>query len=468
MNEAFIAVARFGYGAGPNDNFGIGNDPRGWLKAQLDSPALPAAFNGLPEWATLFRKFQEARRSFVQATRGGRRGKLADSGDAQDGNGAGDKVQLPPELAALREAMQDDFQQEVGARVSAAVTSQTPLVERLVVFWANHFTVSGVRPVVRPIAGAYEREAIRPNLTGNFHDLLLAVVRHPAMGLYLDNAVSVGPDSFAGEFTGRGINENLGRELMELHTLGVNGGYTEDDVRALARILTGWTISRPRDPGPLGFRFGDRMHEPGEKVFLGKRIPDSGEQEGLEAIAMLANHPSTARHIAFKLARHFVADDPPPAVVDRLSAAFTDSGGNLRTVTEALIDSPEAWQNFGGKLKTPYDLVVSTSRALDVTLPPKQAMNSLALLGQPTFMAPSPAGWPDDAASWVGPEAILQRIDWLQTFAGRAPGPSDPRQLARVVLADATSADLDSAMTTAESRETALTLLLASPEFQRR
>ena len=236
----------------------------------------------------------------------------------------------------------------------------------------------------------------------------------------------------------------------------------------MARILTGWSIGRPRDPDPGHFRFYDRLHEPGSKVFLGQTFREAGMDEGLQAIALIASHPSTAHHIATKLARHFVSDNPPPALVDRLSAAFTDSQGDLGHVTEVLIKSPEPWRDYGEKIKTPYDLVVSSLKVTGMTLPPKQAMNSLRVLGEPLFMAPSPAGWPEDNASWIGPEAILRRIQWVQTLADKAGPQADPHALAHIVLASATDNDLDQAIAGAETRQTGLALLLASPAFQRR
>jgi uncharacterized protein (DUF1800 family) len=357
---------------------------------------------------------------------------------------------------------------EVAARYAAATGSTTPLVERLVAFWSNHFTVSGIRPVVRPLAGAFEREAIRPHILGNFEDLVLAAVRHPAMGLYLDNAVSVGPESRGGEKRDRGLNENLGRELLELHTLGVQGGYTEEDVRALARILTGWSISRLQEADPGHFRFYPPIHEPGPKTLLGRTYPEDGMREGEAAIGDLCRHPATARHIARKLAVHFIADQPPHPAIDRLAGVFRDSKGDLRAVTEALIDLPESWSNYQKKVKTPWDLVVSASVATGIRLPPDQIVGSLNRLGQAAFMAPSPAGWGDDAASWIGPEAVLRRVEWCQGFAERADRALDPIAVADASLGESLPGPARDAIALAESRPTALAMVLASPAFQRR
>jgi uncharacterized protein (DUF1800 family) len=449
MNDAIIAATRFGYGCGPAGLSNIGGDPKRWLKTQLARPAAPASLSGLPTSASLVAIELDLRQ---------RRQQMKQRGETPpDGKQAG-----------LQQEGRRYYADEVSARYQAAVTSPTPLIERLVAFWSNHFTVSGIRPVVRPLAGSFEREAIRPHILGSFEDLVFAVVQHPAMGLYLDNAISVGPNSQVGERRDKGLNENLGRELLELHTLGVDGGYTEQDVRALARILTGWSIARPNDPDPGHFMYRDRIHEPGPKTLLGHLYPDSGMREGVTAILDISRHPSTARHIARKLAMHFVADQPSPAVVEKLAAVFRDTHGNLRAMTETLIDLPEVWQNYQKKVKTPWDLVVSASVATGVRLPPDQLAGALVKLGQAAFMAPSPAGWGDDAASWVGPESVLHRVEWCQSFAERADPALDPMAVADGALGDILSRPARNAIALAESRPTALAMVLASPAFQRR
>ena len=369
-----------------------------------------------------------------------------------------------PEQKLLRQAVLA----ETGAKLDAVTGSRTPFAERLVSFWANHFTVSGVRPVVRPLAGSFEREAIRPHVAGRFEDMVLAVVQHPAMGLYLDNWVSVGPDSRVGLRGKRGLNENLGRELLELHTLGVDGGYGEEDVRALARILTGWSIGGERAADPGHFRFVPEIHQPGQKIFLGQAYPEFGMDEGLAAIRTIAHHPSTARHVARQLAVHFIADRPPQDAVDRLAQVFLRTGGDLQAVSAALIDQPEAWSCYQQKIKSPFDLVASAIRATGRTLPPEQAIRTFDRLGQGLHMAPSPAGWPDDAAAWIGPEAVLRRVEWAQAYADQVGNDVDPVALAGAVLGDTLAPDQHQAIARAESRPTALAMLFASPAFQRR
>ena len=446
MNEAMIAASRFGYGGGAA---GSGGAPKSWLKAQLARPALPASLNGLPSAASLVVIEFELRKARQEMKA---RGETPPDGKPGPAQGQGRRYYLD----------------EVVARYQAACDSPTALIERLVAFWSNHFTVSGLRPVVRPLAGAFEREAIRPNILGRFEDLAFAAIRHPAMGLYLDNAVSVGPNSRVGERRDRGLNENLGRELLELHTLGVEGGYSEEDVRALARILTGWSIARLQDADPGHFHFFEPIHEPGPKTLLGRTYPEAGMSEGEDAIRALCRHPATARHIARKLAVHFIADQPPQAAIDHLAAVFHDSQGNLREVSEALIDLPSAWQNYQNKIKTPWDLVVSASVATGIRLQPDQLAGSLVRLGQAAFMAPSPAGWGDDAASWIGPEAVLRRVDWCQSFAEHADPALDPLSVADTALGETLPPAAREAIAVAESRPTALAMVLASPAFQRR
>jgi uncharacterized protein (DUF1800 family) len=452
MDESIIAAARFGFGAGPSRSVPQ-QDPRGWVRSQLYRPLWPAAFTGLPGSAETLVEIETYRRQRQ------RDAKMV--GDADPG------VRKAMEDVE-RKKLRDAYVREVGARYQAAIASETPFIERLLAFWSNHFTVSGVRPEVRPMAGAFEREAIRPHMLGKFEDLVLAVVRHPAMGRYLDNAVSIGPESRAGQKNKKGLNENLGRELLELHTLGVDGGYTEEDVRALARILTGWSIARLQDPNAGNFHFFPQLHEPGAQILLGRSYPDTGMAQAEAAIRDIARHPSTALHIARKLAVHFVADAPPQSAVDRLAAAFRDSGGDLRRVGETLAALPEAWENFQQKVKTPWDLVVSASIATGVVLPPDLLVSFLERLGQAIYMAPQPAGWPDDAASWIGPESVLRRVEWCAAFADRADPALDPETVAGQALGTALNPTIREAIGRAESRTQALAMLLASPQFQRR
>jgi uncharacterized protein (DUF1800 family) len=358
--------------------------------------------------------------------------------------------------------------QEASARTLAQVESRQPLRERLVAFWSNHFTVSIVRPIVLGLAGAFEREAIRPHVTGRFEDLLLAVVRHPAMLLYLDNASSIGPNSRAGRLRNRGLNENFARELLELHTMGVDGGYTQADVTSFARILTGWSVAGPKEANPGTFKFHKGVHEPGEKVFLAERFGPAGEQEGLQALAFLAHHPSTARHIARQFAIHFVADDPPPAAIDRFADVFSRSGGDLTALANAAIEAPEAWARPLSKVKSPNEVVVATLRAVGYGGDPKRLLGGLRSLGQLPFDAPSPAGWPDNAAGWVGPSSALARADFAMSVAKRIAGRISPDQLLAQTIGPVADSNLTQTIARAADIDDANGLILASPQFQRR
>ena len=356
------------------------------------------------------------------------------------------------------------YQAEVRALLSHAIATATPFHERLVLFWANHFTVSIRRGEVEPLAGAYVRDAIRPHVTGRFADMLLAVMRHPAMLLYLDNAQSVGPRSQAGLRRNRGLNENLARECLELHTVSPAAGYTQADVTAFAGVLTGWSVERQQEP--VGFRFRPNVHEPGAKTVMGCSIPE-GEQGGEQALRWLAAHPATHRHLATKLVRHFVSDDPPPEAVRAIEAVLRDTQGDLGAAALALTRLPQAWQTLT-KLRSPHDYIVAALRAAPVTgkgAPDPQAL--VTGLGQSSFNAPFPIGWPDTAADWAGPEALLRRIDWAYGFANRATLP-EPMVLAQTALGPLLSPATAKEIGRAGSRRDAITLLLASPEFNRR
>jgi len=350
-------------------------------------------------------------------------------------------------------------------------------VERLVHFWSNHFAVSVDKLLVVGLAGGFEADAIRPNVLGRFEDLLLAVVRHPAMLLYLDQAQSIGPSSLAGMRAGerqqrpRGLNENLAREILELHTLGVRSGYTQSDVTEFARALTGWTL--PGDdalqPATNTLRFVPALHEPGARTVLGRSYADGGEQQARAIIHDLVTAPATAHHIARKLARHFVADDPPTELVQRLTSTFERSGGDLPSLYRELLASKEAWQPASAKFKSPWDWALSSFRALGrQEIPAAQAANLMNQLGQPVWRPGSPAGYDDLTATWAAPDSLLRRIEVAQRIAMQAGTAVDARSLATRVLPGSLSDDTASAIARAESASTALALLLVSPEFLRR
>jgi uncharacterized protein (DUF1800 family) len=441
LTNALVAATRFDYAPKSGELQAISQDPRGWALHQLD--AKPAALDAsLPPSAAMVAEMLQARQDF-------RNNKDPDFKKAEN------------------QRLRGVYLAELDARLHAAVESETPLQERLTRFWSNHFTVSCVRPVIRGFAGAFEREAIRPHVTGRFVDMLLAAERHPAMLFYLDQVLSIGPNSPAGQRTRRGLNENLAREMMELHTLGVDGGYTQEDVEALARILTGWSIARLKDPEVGQFRFYPQLHEPGPQRLLGKGYAEGGYEQGEAALRDLAAHPATATHIATKLARHFIADDPPNEAVQRIAAVFRSTGGDLKRVAQAVIREDAAWKPFA-KVRTPEDLLIASCRVTGFTPPAPFQVQTLHVLDQQPFFAPQPEGWSDQAKDWIGPEAVLHRADCCENFAGRVLNPPDPATLADDVFGEALPDEAAQAIRRAASRREGLALLIASPQFQRR
>lgn len=464
---AVIAANRFGRGARPGELQSIGSSGPDWLRAQLAGgvPALP----GLQGSAQILGQVYVVRRQIRAARLAQRRSDLT-----------ADPAELKTLARKLPQLLRPLYRAEAGARLQQAVASEQSFIERLVWFWSNHFAVSVDKGVVSGLAGSFEREAIRPYVLGNFNDLLLAATQHPAMLIYLDNQMSMGPDSRAARNIERrnpgrkvGINENLGRETLERHTVSVEGGYTQADVTSFSQVLTGWSIAGPRgwrfgaEPGTFQFRAA--MHQPGAQVVMGRRYPDTGYQQGLAVLHDLAHHPATARYVATKLARHFIADDPPPASVERMARAFLDSEGDLPTVYRALIDSPEAWRQPLAKFKSPADYIVSIYRGLDLPVHAQRApLGLFAILGQPIWRPGSPAGWPDRSADWDGASELLKRIEWADAVGQRVGPRRDARQLAPQLLADNLSGPTRQAIARAESGAQAVALLLASPEFMRR
>lgn len=383
---------------------------------------------------------------------------------------------------SLRDAVRDTYRSAVKRRLLSGLTTPAPFVERLTYFWSNHFALSADKAEVAGLAGAFELEAIRPHVLGRFDAMLAAVEHHPAMLLYLDQARSVGPDSMeAIRAVHRhpdlqiGLNENLAREIMELHTLGARSGYTQADVTEFARALTGWSVARAggEDGVAAGsFLYRPARHEPGARTVLGRRYEADDEAQAGAMLHDFAGSPATAQHLAFKLARHFIADDPPPAVVQRLTDAYTRSGGDLPTVYRALLDAPEAWAPPAPKFKSPWEWVLSALRGLggnDLdSLGKTEGAALLTQLGQPVWRPGSPAGYDDIAASWAAPDALVRRVEVAQRLAAHAGDTLDPRQLGQTLFAGSLSPATTAAVGRAESVSTALALLLVSPDFQRR
>ena len=481
MSLAAIALNRFGLGARPSD--AAPADPRGWLLGQLGRfDPRPAVITALPNAAAMTLQY---RQNLAQLRRQGLiRGGVIGArplGDPEPPKGPEAEAMANQAQRERRQAFAQAYGGQVGARLELSLATATPFAERLVHFWANHFAISTDKLATATMGGPLEFEAIRPNIGGRFSEMLLAVTRHPGMQFYLDQAQSIGPNSLLGEAARRrnaprqpGLNENLAREILELHTLGA-GNYTQADVAGLAHALTGWSIGgfvrRPLGvAAPDGqFVFQPAWHEPGDVTVAGRPYRQNGEAQALAILQDLALNPLTARRLALKLARHFVADAPPPALVDRMAAAYLASGGQLPALYRTLVEAPEAWATPLAKFKTPWDWLVSSLRALGrENVPPLQAIGALRELGQPVWRPGSPAGWEDDAARWAAPDALLRRVEVASRIAAPLAASIDARSLAPRILPGTLSPATASAIARAESPAEGLALLLVAPEFLRR
>jgi uncharacterized protein (DUF1800 family) len=463
--QAALALHRFGFGPRPGDIATIASDPRGALLAELRPGAGTIENSDLPDSGDALRAVVAFRRQ-QQAERANKKAESADRKKMADPTGESAAAQKPntPPLP------QRIYLSEAKAHYDAALNANVGFAERLVWFWSNHFCVSADKGNVRALCGAYEREAIRPHIVGKFYDMLLAVETHPAMLLYLDNARSIGPDSQAGVRRGKGLNENLAREILELHTLGVRTGYTQTDVTNFAKVITGWSLVPPRlDPTHGGvFKFNERLHEPGAQRILGRSYPDGGFEQGRAVLQLLAHSPLTAKHICNKLARHFVADDPSPALVERLTRRFLDTRGDLKEVTKTLVTSPEAWTTPASKLKRPGEWLMASLRVTG--LAPRDArriVQAQNMLGEPLWRPPAPKGFPDDSKAWI--DGLAGRLDIANQIARRTgDGGGEPDDMVSASLGPLASAETREAVRRAGSRPQALALLLMAPEFQKR
>jgi uncharacterized protein (DUF1800 family) len=464
------AFQRFGLGTRPGDLARIQGDPIGALLAEINQPRVAILSKpGLlstPEAIDAFEVYTAQRRKRLAAEPKQPEDGAAMNASPRRGNA---KVRPARDRSGAGGGPQEIFRDEVTARYEMAQKAECGFAERLVWFWSNHFAISaakGARLVAT--AGAFEREAIRPHVFGRFADMLLAVEQHPSMIMFLDNYLSIGPNSPAGSRRGRGLNENLAREILELHTLGVNGGYTQADVVAFAKILTGWTVGEKRGAGRGTFMFNQYRHEPGAHKVLTRIYPESGVQQGQAVLADLARHPSTARFIATKLVHHFVADKPPPELVERLEKTFTATDGDLMQVSRALIEAPAAWEPPATKLRSPQEFVAAMLRATNVSLEGPQLVRLLMTLGQRPWSPGGPDGFADTAAYWASSSGMRGRVDVASVIAHRAEGGSDPATLLGQTIGPIASKETRSAIAAADSRAQGIAILFSSPEFQRR
>jgi len=463
--EAALALHRFGMGPRAGSIAAIAADPRGALLAELDRADVGrVADAGLMTSAQASRAVFEFRQERqARAKVDAERKRLAE--DPRMDDAAREMVPEPAQAEATPPLPQQILLAEAKARLDAAFDAELGFVERLVWFWSNHFCISADK--IPSMTGAYEREAIRPHVLGRFADMLQAVEGHPAMLFYLDNSASIGPKSVAGINRSRGLNENLAREILELHTLGVNGGYSQADVTRFAYVLTGWTFTGTGVPEHGGeFTFVRRMHEPGPQQILDKTYSDNGVEQGRAVLADLARHPATGTHIATKLARHFVADIPPPALIDTLAKTFRDTDGDLKGVAAALVKAPEAWVETRSKLKRPSEWIMSVRRATGLRGVPERMVRSQAQLGEPPWRPPAPQGFSDYEAAWI--DGIAQRLDIANLYAQRVEDRVDPNVVLETALGPLATSETRRAVAQAESRMQALALLLMAPEFQRR
>ncbi|WP_306225047.1 DUF1800 domain-containing protein [Bosea beijingensis] len=485
LRAGAIALQRFGLGSKPGQGEAARAQIREKLLAEIaaGSVAQPegVTFSGAAEIGKALYDFEdqerrerEARRVAVAPPMSGAQQGMEVAGAAPQGPPAGSQNQMArPQKPANEPALPyRTYRDEVKARVDLALATETGFGERLVMFWSNHFCIGATKSnMCRIMAGAYEREAIRPHVFGRFEDMLIAAESHPAMLDFLDNRQSVGPNSPAGRRRGRGLNENLAREIMELHTLGVSGGYAQADVTNLARIITGWTVvGREGVLGfPGSFAFNAGLHEPGVTPLLGRRYDQPGKAQGIAALTDLARHPATASFIATKLVRHFVADAPSRALVNKLALTFRKSGGDLPAVYRALIEDDAVWRAPASKIRSPQEFLLAAYRALGRKPDFGQIIGPAGVMGQPFWQPSGPNGYADDNAAWASAEGLKTRVDvaagWGRQAAGSA---ADPRVLADDILGSLLSPETKQAVARAESKPQAIALLLMSPEFQRR
>lgn len=492
LEMAAHAANRFGFGAKPGELRQIASDPRGWVVSQLTPERAPppeiAALPPTEDDMLALGRFLVSQRLNANRDNPRVRQRLENEGVTRE-----EMARLSTE-ESFRAHFRARFEATSTARLNVAIASARPVFERLAHFWSNHFTVSAAKPASAAMPPSFENEAIRPHCLGAFPTLLRAATQHPSMLVYLDNWLSIGPNSawarnprmiprygFGPGGRPSGLNENLAREVLELHTLGVNGGYTQDDVISLAKIITGWMHERPpvrayfneergTRTGAQLFQFVADAHEPGEKKLLGKAYRHEGLAQGEAALHDLARHPATARFIATKLVRHYVDDSPPSNVVDRVARTFANTEGDLAASMRTLVESPEAWANPFAKYKRPEEYFIACMRALNIPAQaPGVGANGVGAMGQRIFAAPGPNGWADIAVPWLTGDLVWKRIEWAHVLARRvARADIAPLEIGETVMGPLLSSSTRESVKRAESPQQGLVLLLASPEFQRR
>lgn len=440
--DAAIAATRFGYGASPGVLPRIAADPRGWLLSQLEGPATGPHLSGLPAGSERAAAFLAAR---------------AAGGAA---------------LNAFRYEIADGVAVEERAHIAHAVSTDAPFRERLVRFWANHFSLSSRTLIGFAASHAFEREVVRPLIGGSFVRLLTEAVRHPAMLLYLDNAGSIGPYSPAGLKGAAWTNDLMARQILTNLTRGAQAEMNAKDVSSLTRMLTGWSVAGPAEEDGGAFRYRDDWHEPNPKLFLNRNYPQAGMLEAEAALDTLGRRPEVAYALAAKMARYFVADDPPADLIEAMVSGFAEGGNSLTGMARGMVLSPAAFAPVQAKAKTPEDLVFSSFRALNLGADQAPlALRAIRALGQAPKGGPLAGGWPDSMAAWLSPSQLAERLEWGGLLARRhAPGGDGAAvsDLALGLLGPLLNPATHRRLTVTGRPAEALALFFAAPEFQKR
>ena len=449
--DEYIALTRFGFGVSSRTTLPSTMTAQQWLKRELLPVNLAQSHSSTAQALATEFEFRQLKQQIRKASEP-------------------KKAELSKQLKALQKRINQNYRSYLFDVVEHASQAELGINWRLFDFFSNHFSVTVANRTMKLLAPTMESTAIGPNFLGSFADLLLAVIKHPAMLLYLNNERSIGPNSKVGKRkSNAGINENLAREILELHTLGVNGGYQQQDVEELAKGITGWTLGNLKKK-QYGFRFNPSIHEPGSRTVFGKHFPQQGEAQGEAILTYLANRPETAKFVSYKLAKHFISDSPDEKLVTAMTKAWQASGGNIKAVVSAMIEADESWLPQPQKFKTPREFYISSLRAAGLSLSKRlNPYYSLRELGQLPFNAGSPAGYEDSEPDWLSSSSMLTRTDWSVQFASlwQRKVNSLPTLIHSLFSDDLSELSKNSVLR-AESKVQALTLLLMSPEFQRR